>query len=111
MDRSLPEQMVAQGVVVVGILAAVGETEDALTQELLLSVRDEGRMLRVRAAPGSNPGSPRGALRVDAAASGRRRWRGCHLRKRPRFSDDQSGEKGTGRWCGFALAGFLWFRL
>jgi hypothetical protein len=44
MDGSLPEEIVAEGIVVVEILVALGESEDALTQELLPSVGDEGRM-------------------------------------------------------------------
>ena len=44
MDCGLPEEIVAQGVVGVEILVALGESEDALTQELLLRVGDEGRM-------------------------------------------------------------------
>ena len=44
MDRATPEQSVAQGVVVVEILAALYEAEDALTQELFVRVGDERGM-------------------------------------------------------------------
>ena len=44
MDGGLPERIVAQGVVVVEILVALGKAEDALIQELFLRVRNEGRV-------------------------------------------------------------------
>ncbi len=43
-DRRLPEQIMAQGVMIVEVFIALDEAQDALANELLLGVGDEARV-------------------------------------------------------------------
>ena len=63
-DRGLPEQIMAQGVMIAEIFVALDEAQDALAKELLLGVGDEARVAVVGHGLAQIPDEPEARIHL-----------------------------------------------